>query len=342
MTNNKKCMFICMLILIFVFGIFDTTMAKEHIYLSMGTGSTGGNYYIWGNGMINIVNEKSDYIELSPESVSGSAHGARLVDMGQLDFCLAMPVVAYTAWRGIREFDEKHQNIRVAYALPSSGQAIVVKENSSIYSLGDLRGKLIAVNSANTEAAFIDYLEAYGLSHEKGDYKTRIMTYNEAATSLKDGVLDATVQSMFPPGGAFIELKSSIGVRVIFFPEDVIDKAREKFPVYPKLFISQDVIMGSDEDYESKIPYKGILGNDGAVLVHKDVPEEVVYDFAKLCFENLEELGKVSIQLLALDFDYIQKFIDENNSGIPWHPGALECLEEIGIKIPPKVREESF
>lgn len=34
--------------------------------------------------------------------------------------------------------------------------------------------------------------------------------------------------------------------------------------------------------------------------------------------------------------------MNANNSGIPWHSGALKYFEEIEIKIPSYVREENF
>ena len=339
---KNRLFILCLVTLILIGSTFGINAAKTPIYLAMGTGSTGGSYYIWTNAIISMINEKSDYLNISPESVSGSAHTIRLVNTQQLDFGAPMTDMSYYGWRGLREFEQKHQDVRVAYPFPVSGQCVVTTLKSPINSVYDLKGKLITVNSSSGEAKLKGYLEEAGLSLDNGDYKTMILTYNEAAMALKDGTVDASQQLVYPPGGSFVDLKSTIGVKVIYYPEEVINKVIAKYPMWPKNFVPKEVIAGSSEEYENSIPFKGIEGGSGSIVVHKDVPDEVVYDVVKLIYENLDELEQVHYSLGTLDFDYIQNFINANNPGIPWHPGALKYFEEIGIKIPSSVREENF
>ena len=342
MIKKRLFVFLFLVILIVVCGIFGINAAKKPVYIAMGTGSTGGSYYIWTNAIISVLNEKSDYLEVSPESVSGSAHTIRLVDKRQLDFGAPMTDMTYYGWRGTREFEHKYQNVRVAYAFPRSGQCAVTTSRSPINSIYDLKGKLITVNSSSGEQKFKSYMEEAGLYLDKGDYKTRILTYNEGAMALKDGVVDASLQLVYPSGGSFMDLKSTVGIKVIYFPEDVIEKVIVKYPFWPKNFVPKDVVASTDEEYESKIPYKGIMGGIGSIIVHKDVPDEVVYDVVRLIYENTGELEKIHYSLGTLDFDYIQEFINANSPSIPWHPGALKYFEEIGMEIPPHVLEENF
>jgi len=342
MIKNRMFIFLCLVMLILICSVFGINAAKTPIYLAMGTGSTGGSYYIWTNAIISMINEKSDYLNISPETVSGSANTVRVVNVKQLDFGAPMSDVTHHGWLGTREFEEKYQNIRVAYVFPRSGQGIVTTANSPINSIYDLKGKLLAVNSASGEQQLASYMEEAGLSLEKGDYKTRILTYNESAAALKDGAVDASLQLVYPSAGAFLDLKSTIGIKVIYYPEDIVDKIVAKYPMWSKNSVPKDVIASTDAEYESKIPYKGIFGNTGSIIVHKDVPDEVVYDVVKLIYENLDGLAQIASDLGGLDFDYIQDFINANNPGIPWHSGALKYFEEIGIKIPSYVREENF
>ena len=342
MIKKRLFVFLFLVILIVVCGIFGINAAKKPVYIAMGTGSTGGSYYIWTNAIISVLNEKSDYLEVSPESVSGSAHTIRLVDKRQLDFGAPCSEMSYYGWRGTREFEHKYQNTRSAYAFPVAGQCVITTPNSPINSIYDLKGKLITVNSSSGEQQLKSYMEEAGLYLDKGDYKTRILTYNEAAMALKDGVVDACMQPIYPPSGAFIDLQSTVGVKVIYFPEDVVNKVVVKYPMWPKICIPKDVVLSRDEEYESKIPFKGAMGAAGGIIVHKDVPDEVVYDVVRLIYENTGELEKIHYSLGTLDFDYIQEFINANSPSIPWHPGALKYFEEIGMEIPPHVLEENF
>jgi len=342
MIKKRLFIFLFLVMLFVICSAFGVNAAKAPVYLAMGTGSTGGSYYIWTNAIISMLNEKSDYLEVSPESVSGSAHTIRLVDKQQLDFGAPMTDMTYYGWMGTREFEHKYQNVRVAYPFPRSGQCPVTTPGSPINSIYDLKGKLITVNSSSGEAKFKSYMEQAGLSLDNGDYKTRILTYNEGAMALKDGVVDATLQLVYPPGGSFIDLKSTVGVKVIYFPEDVVDKVIEKYSFWPKNFVPKDVVAGTDEEYESKIPFKGIEGGIGSIIVNKNVADEVVYDVVKIIYENTDELEKIHYSLGTLDFDYIQEFITANTPSIPWHPGALKYFKEIGMVIPDHVLEENF
>jgi len=65
------------------------------------------------------------------------------------------------------------------------------------------------------------------------------------------------------------------------------------------------------------------------LVVHKDLPDEAVYEITKILYENIEELAKAH---------QVAKQIDINHAFdglmIPLHPGAVKYYEEHGITVP--------
>ncbi|MEB3765853.1 MAG: TAXI family TRAP transporter solute-binding subunit, partial [Desulfurococcales archaeon] len=67
------------------------------------------------------------------------------------------------------------------------------------------------------------------------------------------------------------------------------------------------------------------------LLVHKDVPKDVVYTMTKILFEHADELKnkvqKQSVQYISLDHAL-------EGLSIPLHEGAYQYYEEQGLQVP--------
>jgi hypothetical protein len=310
-------------------GRAETT--QQSIYLSVGTGSTGGTYFIWGNAIVTMLNEKVGYIEATPESVSGSAHASRMVNLHQLDIAGAGADMPYYGYRGAREFTEKLENIRAIYPLPMIGQTLVSLKSSAIRTIDDLRGKVITVNSASGETQLITYLGKYGLSKEKGDYRTQILTYTEAAQALLDGSAHVSMQVANPPGGSMMDLATTVGVNYIAIPESVARSVAAEHPYWPIAVIPKGRVEGLNQDVIG-FPMAGVI------IAHKDVPDSVIYDFCKAIADNTQLLAQTHASLGVLTADFAKQAIEGNIAGIPWHPGAIKFLQEKGAAIPASAR----
>lgn len=333
MKKGKSVIFVLVGLLIIGTGQFifaggqQDTSGEEVVYLSIGTGSTGGTYFIWGNAIVTMLNDKISYLEATPESVSGSAHASRMVNQHQLDIAGAGASMPYFGYRGEREFTEKLTNLRAIYPLPMIGQTLASLKDSSITSIDDLKGKLITVNSASGEVQLTTYLTKYGLSREQGDYRTRILTYTEAAQALQDRSVDVTMQVANPPSGAMMDLATTVGVNYIGLPEDLVKAVAAENPYWPVVSIPKGRVEGLDRD---------IFGFPmaGTIVAHKDVPDKIIYDICKAISENTQQLSKTHASLGILTADFAKSAIEGNFAGIPWHPGAIKFYEELGANIP--------
>jgi len=69
------------------------------------------------------------------------------------------------------------------------------------------------------------------------------------------------------------------------------------------------------------------------LAVHKDVPDEVVYEMTKILYENIDELAKA--HQVAKQIDMHKAF---EGLMIPLHPGAIKYYEEQGITVPAELK----
>jgi TRAP transporter TAXI family solute receptor len=290
--------------------------------IAIGTGSTGGLYFIWMNAIVKLINDKTTTLQASPESVSGSGNTVRLVHSHDLDFGGAGLDIAFHGYDGSREFTEKYQNIRAAWCLPPSGQVLVVLKSSKIQTIQDLKGKTIGVNSASGQSQVEFYLEKHGL--KKGDYTMKILTYTESAQALRDKTIDASCQVIAPPAGALTDLATTTGVRVLYMDKSAVEAVAAERKYWPALEAPANSIQGQDKPAYT-FPMLGL------VICNKDVPDDIVYTVVKTIAENNDELAKSHPQLKEANADLVKRTIEQGAMVIPIHPGAEKYFREVGI-----------
>ena len=305
-----------------VVGYGQPAAAAKKTNIAVGTGSTGGAYFMYMNTIVKLINDKIPTIAASAESVSSSGNAVRLVNAYDLDFGGAGLDIVFHGYEGSREFTEKHQNIRAAWCLPSTGQAFVVLKNSKIQTIQDLKGKVLGVNSASGQAEAEFYLEKHGL--KKGDYVAKIMTYNESAQALRDRTIDASLQVLTPPAGALIDLATTTGVRVLPMDRRAAEAVAAERKYWPLQEAPANVIQGQDKPVYT-MPMLGL------VICNKNVPDDIVYAVVKAIAENTDELAKGHPQMKEATLALVKQTIDQGAMVIPMHPGAEKYLREVGI-----------
>ncbi len=172
------------------FGI-GAAMAASVQFISIATGGTGGTYFILGSGMAKIIEKYVPNVKVSVESTAASTENIRLIAGKKVQLAIVMPDGAYFGYHGGREFkDTKYPNLRSVMAGHTSPMHFMVRSNSGIKSLADLRGKRVALSAPGSTAVFMaeSALEAYGLTRK--DYKPMLLSYAEQADALRDGTID--------------------------------------------------------------------------------------------------------------------------------------------------------
>ncbi|MDW7650021.1 MAG: TAXI family TRAP transporter solute-binding subunit [Bacillota bacterium] len=286
--------------------------------LTMASGWVTGVYYPLSGAMSRIAYENMDNISLSVESSGASVANAKLIGSGDADLAILQNDIAFYAFNGEKMFEEAVTNIQGAFMLYPEPCQIVVQSDSGITSPADLKGKRVAVGplGSGTEGNAAQILEAYGLTFD--DITVERLTAGESADFLKDGRIDAAFFTVGVGASAIADLALLHDVTLVEIDDEHAAKLIENYPYYSKVTIPADTYSGIDATQTVTVL--------AMVAARAELSEEVMYEFTKGIFENLEsihnahDMGKEVTLESALE-------------GMPLelHPGTAKYFKEKGI-----------
>lgn len=299
----------------------ESESGSEVTRVSLATAGTGGAWYPIGGGMANIVNEKSNGVEMSAEVTDGGIENIRLVNSGVNEFAFANTDVVYEGFNGLNHFEaEGEQNISAMFYLyPSTFQAVVM-EDSGIDSIADLKGKRVAVGPPASSSEVMGWiiLEEYGIT--SNDINGQTISFEEGATALRDGNVDALFVMSAHPNSQVMDLAATHDIKLLPVDEDVRVKVTDEYDYYQESIIEAGVYEDQTDDIHT-------LSLGTTIVANADVPEEVAYEFTKSVYENLEEVHQFHDVAKQISLEAAP------NMPIPLHPGAKKYFEEKGMEV---------
>lgn len=291
------------------------------------TGSTAGTYYPVGTAYAELLNKYSDG-KIDARALEGRASVANIKDIcsGVANAGLAQNDISYYAYHGttIADFEGNAQTcIRAAAVLYPETIQIVTLADSGINSIQDLAGKKVAVGAEGSGT----YWNARQILEAAGVWDQIIPEYkkfSEIVDDLKLGNIDAAFLTAGIPTSAVEQLAAEVNIKIIPVPTDIYQVLKQKYPFYAQVVIPAGTYKGVNEDVQT-------VAVMSMLLVHKDVPDDVVYTMVKILFEHADELKqkvqKQSVQYISLDHAL-------DGLSIPLHPGAYKYYQEKGLSVP--------
>jgi TRAP transporter TAXI family solute receptor len=249
-------------------------------------------------------------VKIVPEATAGSLYIVNALNEGNGDFGFAQADVVYMAYRkGIPPEHGPHTNLRAIAVRWVNVVHIVVREDSPIHEVADLRGRRVGVvpPGSSGEQFARTVLEAHGINYSA--LEIAFHSYEQLADELSRGTLDAAIAV-----GAAPALKSKPRTRLLPVTRKVTNEMRKNYP-----FAKPMILPASDwhglRDVET-------VGADSLLICRKDLPEEIVYRIAKAFFEVLPELSRQQPRVAQIDPS------DAPATPIPLHPGAARYYRE--------------
>jgi TRAP transporter TAXI family solute receptor len=295
--------------------------AIAETYLSIGSNPVGNTAYQWAAGISELVNKNVSGVKAAAEGTKGYVANVQLMLDGKVEAGFSNTRLAYEAHhaQGSYEGQKKGQIVGWMSVKPIYMQ-VVVKADSGINSLSDLRGKRVGMGQpGGTSMLDADLLmETVGLTPGQ-DFKEFRVKLPTMVDMLGDNQLDALIWSGTPPMPPVIKLKSQHDVRFLDIPRDISEKIMKVSPAYTKGDLKANVYADQPNEVKSYM-----LGN--VLLIKADVPEEIVYQATKAVMENLDFMATVHPA-----WKTVQKDAIVNGFTIPVHPGALRYYREAGV-----------
>lgn len=293
--------------------------------LALGAGSQGGVYYPVGVGIAEVITKHVPGVTVTPEVTGASTENVVLAGSGEVDIAIATAGDLYKASRGEPPFESEINNLSIFFGgLRPGAVQIVVREDSPIQSVADLRGKRVSVGpqGGGGVQAFSELLSSYGMTLD--DIQASYVSYQESAEQVADGNLDAAVIVAAWPTPAITQLANTTAIRLLPIEQNVLDKFVQDRPYYIKVTIPKDTYEGQKRDVET-------FATVNLVIVRDDLSDEQVYEMTKAIFDHLDELHPVHPSANAITLESATAY-----KGFRYHPGAARYFKEKGRDVPTK------
>lgn len=294
-------------------------------YVAVGAGATGGNFYMTTSTFCQEFNNRVSGTTCNAETTSGSTENNKMLIDGDIQMAICNVDSAYCASQGSREFDdgEYSSGADIVVVLPGAWtniMNIIVRDDSGITDISQLKGKTIACNSGSQMTDYTPMLmKAYGMEPE--DYTITAVTTSEMADAMRDKQVDAIIQFGAAPTSAFADLASTTDVTWLSIDDEHMQAILKDYPYFNASVLPAGSYNGQDEDV-------AVLANMPVFEALADLDEGFVYQFVKCMIENNAELTQA---YSGCQYYTLENLVDYyNNGALALHSGTVKYLEAIG------------
>jgi len=286
----------------------------------LGTGSTGGTYYPLGGEIAALWSKNVEGVNVTSTASAASIENLAKIGSGEFDLGMTVHLPARDAVNGEGEFaGHKITNFGfIGHVYPEVLQ-ILVREESGINTIADLKGKRIAVGPGGSATAVLSkiILEAYGV--KEGEYEAFSEGFGAAKDRVQDGTIDASFGILGVPASSIAELNAATkDAKILEITGPELDQIVEKSG-YGAFTIPAGTYEWINKDIHTISAY--------AIMVASldKVSEEQAYNLTKTMIEKSGEVTHAQAK-------YMTKENALNGSdGLPFHPGAEKYYKEIGL-----------
>jgi uncharacterized protein len=304
-------------------------------YFRIGTGGVAGTYFPIGSLIARGLTMPESSESCDPDTAcgvadilavaqisNGSVSNINSLASGELEAALVQADTAFWAYKGAEIFKPKGQlpSLRAIAALYPESLHIVVRRDSGIRSIRDLRGKRVSLDEPGS-GTLIDsriLLAAHGLS--ENEIKPEYIKPALSAKKMIDGTLDAFLIFAGFPAPSIRKLSAEIDISLLPVMSSEIDKMSNENGFLKPSEIPQGVY--------SRIGRTPTLEVMALFVVRADASEDLV-------FEVTRSLWSQRTARLLQDGHPKGRFIrlETALSGvtIPFHPGAAKFYRDVGL-----------
>jgi TRAP transporter TAXI family solute receptor len=226
-----------------------------------------------------------------------------------------MAVTVFEAYNGSRDFPKPLGALRIVAPLYPNRTHILVPDNSSVGSIGDLRGRRVSVGApgSGTEQLARQVLAAHGITY--ADIDEQYLSFRESSDALRDGAIDAAILSVGFPASAVLEAVATAGARLLPIDSTHQRQLAERYPYYTPSVIPAGAYPGLD----SAVPTVAVMN---WIVATESLDGTVVTLLLDILRDEQERLVQVSRIAEQIDLSALR------SAPIPLHPATAAWLEE--------------
>ena len=276
--------------------------------LTIGTGSAGGTYYVYGEGLARLLTHQLD-LPVVMRPTEGPSQNILLLETGEIQIGFVTQGVALQAWNsgGVATGGRPVRAMRAMFPMYDTPFQFVALQNTGVQSLTDLGGRRVGLGpEGGTGAIYAPRLfRTWAIDAQlvHGDW-------NDLAAQLIEGKIDALAVAAGVPFPAMADIERSTKIQYIPVAQSQILAARLEIPeLGPSL-----VAAGSYPSLREHYPTVGLFN---FAVVRSDLPDDLVYAIVEAVFANhnrLIEIHPAAVETVPTNFI--------RNSFMPFHNGA--------------------
>lgn len=289
------------------------------VFLSIGGNPVGLAWYQMAVGISEVLNKNMPNTNATAEATAGAVENVRRINSGEMEIGFTIPSVASDSHKGLGDFQGKKSNIMALMSNQMAYLQVLALKDSNIKTLADLKGKRVSMappgSASHLDAKMV--MEANNISNN--DLKPFYVSATEAVEMMKDGQIDAVIQTGAIRLAPFMDLANTRPIVAVPVDDSTVKKISEKYPYIVKTSLPANNYKGMEKSVDT-VGYRHIL------VVRKDLSEDAVYNITKTMYENLEYLRSVHN-----GFKEVSDKTLLDSLPIPLHPGAAKYYKEKGI-----------
>lgn len=283
------------------------------------TGGTAGTYYPLGGEIAALWMKHIEGLDVSVQSSGGSKDNIIKMNNQEAELGTVQNDVMYYAYQGDKDFfngEVIDSFVAIGSLYPELVQ-VVVAADSDIKTVEDLKGKKVSVGARGSGVYFnaVQLLEMAGLTLD--DIQPQHLSFDESATSFQNRQLDAFFVTAGLPNPAIMDVASRQEVRLIGLTDDQMKALSEKYSFYVPVQVPAETYKGMKEAVT-------VPSMNAVLICLKELPEELVYQMAKVLFENKDEMTHAKKEFISAQYAV-------SGIPVPFHPGAERYFKEIGL-----------
>jgi hypothetical protein len=310
----------------------------EPRFFRIGTAATGGSFFEIGGVVASAISSPQGGppcghggscgvlgLVAVAQATPGSIENLRMINNAQIDSGFAQADLAAWAYDGTKIFTEAgpQRRLRAIASLFPEAAHLVVRADSPIHKLADLKGKRVSLGEMGSGTAADAAVFLQTASFKEKDLTRKFLRPGAAAEELKSDDIDAFFLVGGYPIPAIANLAATIPIHLIGLEDPLLDRLKKDFAFYYRAVIPGGTYSGIDDVTQS-------VGFYALWLVNADADPDLVYSITQSVWHEgtrhlldaLDPIGKQMTLEHALDA-----------LSVPLHPGAAKFYQEQGLPI---------
>ncbi len=290
--------------------------------VTIGTGGVTGIYFAIGGAICRLVNKLKveNGFRCLIESTGGSVANVESIRKGELDVGVTQSDVQYQAFRGTGSFENMYTDLRSIMSFHAEPITLVVRKESNIQSLQDLKGKRVNIgNKGSGNRAVVDEL-LLALKMKQTDFsKVFELSADDHGAALCQDKIDAFFYAVGHPSSNIREVVYNCGAKLVPLTGPEINSLVSKSQYYSYISIPGGMYPGNDEPIKT-------YGVVATLVTSINASEQVIYSITKAVYENFDEFKNMHPAWKILR----PEIMSVNGLSAPLHNGAAKYYKERG------------